>query len=409
MADSIGNSFLIIVLPLYIGSGVVTGQTFGLGVALITGIILSAFGFLSTILQPVAGYLSDRTGSRRIFIVIGLVILTVANFVYSFAESYALMLITRGVQGIGVAITIPSTVALVNELTDDGSRGNDMGVFNTFRFLGVAAGPLLAGGVIGAGPYQLAGLSITGFDAAFYVAALGSLIGAILIMVFIEDPDPEEQDAQAGSDIGITVFDHDHDTLIDPVFALGLAMFAVSIGLVLIEPLQTTINEHLDQGAQLFSVEFSAFIVSQVLLQTPVGNASDRYGRRPFILGGLVMLVPAMLAQGLVTTPIGMILTRLVQGAAAATAFAPAFALAGDIAKSGNSGTTFAVLTMAFTLGSAVGPLLAGYLVSFGYVVPFAFTALLSGLGALLVYSQVEETHATTAETAGNAQPAGQD
>ena len=33
MADSVGNSFLIIVLPLYIGSGVVTGNTFGLGAA----------------------------------------------------------------------------------------------------------------------------------------------------------------------------------------------------------------------------------------------------------------------------------------------------------------------------------------------------------------------------------------
>lgn len=53
MADSIGNSFLIIVLPLYISSGVISGQTFGLSVALVTGIILSALGFLSPILQPI--------------------------------------------------------------------------------------------------------------------------------------------------------------------------------------------------------------------------------------------------------------------------------------------------------------------------------------------------------------------
>ncbi|WP_160133307.1 MFS transporter [Halococcus salsus] len=409
MADSIGNSFLIIVLPLYIGSGVVTGQTFGLGVALVTGIILSAFGFFSTALQPIAGYLSDRTGSRRIFIVIGLLILTVANFVYSLADSYALMLVIRGLQGIGVAITIPSTVALVNEVTTDDSRGGDMGIFNTFRFVGFAAGPILAGSVVNGGPYRVVGLAMTGFEAAFYIAALGSLIGAVLIMLFVEDPHPDEQDAEAGSDLGFAVFDHDHDTLIDPVFALGLALLTVAIGIALIEPLQTDINNHLDQGAQLFSIEFSAFIVAQVFLQTPIGTASDRYGRRPFILGGLIVLVPAMLAQGLVTTPIGMIATRLVQGAAAATAFAPGFALAGDIAQGGNSGTTFSVLTMAFTLGTAIGPLLAGYLISFGYVVPFAFGAVLSALGALLVYSQVEETHATTAGTPGGGQPTSQD
>ena len=409
MADSVGNSFLIIVLPLYIGSGVVTGQTFGLGVALVTGIILSAFGFFSTILQPIAGYLSDRTGSRRIFIVAGLVTLTVANFAYSFADSYALMLVIRGLQGIGVAITIPSTVALVNEFTTDDSRGGDMGLFNTFRFVGFAAGPILAGSVINRGPYQVAGLAMTGFEAAFYIASLGSLIGAMLIMLFVEDPHPEDQDAEAGGELGFAVFDHDHDTLVDPVFALGLALLTVAIGIALIEPIQTQVNDHLGQGAQLFSIEFSAFIVAQVFLQTPIGTASDRYGRRPFILGGLVVLVPAMFAQGIVTTPLGMILTRLVQGAAAATAFAPGFALAGDIAETGNSGMTFSVLTMAFTLGTAIGPLLAGYLITLGYIVPFAFGGILSGLGALLVYSQVKETHATTAEPAGGAQPASQD
>ena len=104
-----------------------------------------------------------------------------------------------------------------------------------------------------------------------------------------------------------------------------------------------------------------------------------------------------------------MIVTRLLQGAAAATAFAPGFALAGDIAKTGNSGTTFSVLTMAFTFGTAVGPLIAGYLISFGYVVPFAFGAVLAGAGAVLVYSQVEETHATHSKAPGGGQPAGQD
>ncbi|EMA56261.1 MFS transporter [Halococcus thailandensis] len=410
MADSIGNSFLIIVLPLYIGSNVITGDAFGLGAALITGIILSAFGFLSTILQPIAGYYSDRTGSRRIFIVIGLVILAGANYVYSLAGSYTAMLAIRGLQGIGVAITIPSTVALVNELTTEASRGGDMGIFNTFRFIGFAAGPILAGSVVNGGPYYVAGIAMTGFEAAFYIAALGALIGAILIMLFVEDPDAEEQDAEAGSDLGFAIFDHDHDTLIDPVFALGLALLTVAIGIAMIEPLQTDINNHLNQGAQLFSIEFSSFIVAQVFLQTPIGAASDRYGRKPFILGGLIVLIPAMLAQGLVTTPLGMIVTRLIQGAAAATAFAPGFALAGDIADTGNSGTTFSVLTMAFTLGTAIGPLIAGYLISFGYVVPFAFGAVLSGLGAFLVYSQVEETHGITSETAGSGgQPVGQD
>jgi MFS family permease len=209
--------------------------------------------------------------------------------------------------------------------------------------------------------------------------------------------------------MGIAIFDHDYDSLIDPVFALGLALLAVAMGIALLEPLQTQINNHIGQGATMFGIEFSAFIVAQVFLQTPIGSLSDTYGRKPFIVGGLIILVPATLAQGLVVTPIGMIVTRLIQGIAAATAFAPGFALAGDIADAGNSGTTFSVITMSFTLGTAIGPLVAGYLINFGYVVPFAFGAVLAGLGALIVYSQVEETHASRTEAPSGAQPAGQD
>lgn len=159
----------------------------------------------------------------------------------------------------------------------------------------------------------------------------------------------------------------------------------------------------------LFGIEFSAFIVAQVFLQAPIGVVSDRFGHKPFIVGGLVVLVPATFAQGLVTTTLAMIATRLLQGAAAAAAFAPGFALAGGLADSGNSGTTFSVLTMAFTLGTAVGPFIVRYLVSFGCVVPFAFGAALAGLGALLVYSQAQETLTSSSKPTGGPQPTGQD
>lgn len=62
----------------------------------------------------------------------------------------------------------------------------------------------------------------------------------------------------------------------------------------------------------MFGIEFSVFIVAQVLLQTPIGAASDRYGCKPFIVGGLIILVPETLAQGFVVTSMGMIVTRLV-------------------------------------------------------------------------------------------------
>jgi MFS family permease len=83
---------------------------------------------------------------------------------------------------------------------------------------------------------------------------------------------------------------------------------------------------------------------------------------------------------------------RFVQGVAGAMVFAPALALAGDLAPEGQSGSTLSVLTMAFGFGVAAGPLAAGFLVAFGFVVPFAFGSVLAAVGAVLVWTQVEET-----------------
>jgi MFS family permease len=85
MADGIGNSFLIIVIPLYVADGVLGGPTFGLSEAMVIGIILSLFGFLNSSFQPLTGRLSDRTRRRKRFILLGLGGLALTNTAYLFA------------------------------------------------------------------------------------------------------------------------------------------------------------------------------------------------------------------------------------------------------------------------------------------------------------------------------------
>jgi MFS family permease len=46
---------------------------------------------------------------------------------------------------------------------------------------------------------------------------------------------------------------------------------------------------------------------------------------------------------------------------------------------------------MAFGFGVAAGPLLSGFLVAYGFIVPFALAAALAAIGAILVVTQVEE------------------
>jgi MFS family permease len=396
MADGIGNSFLIIVIPLYVTSGVVSGTAFGLGESMIIGLILSLFGFLNSSVQPFTGRLSDRVGKRKPFILIGLAGLAVTNIAYVFAETYVSLLVIRGLQGVSVAFIIPASIALVNELATTGDRGGNMGVYNTFRLIGFGAGPIVAGAVVSRGPYLLPGeMAVNGFDAAFSIATITATISYGMVTVLVSDP--ESTAANAGADLSIPVRDRTGPNALDPVFTLGLASLFMATAIALFATIQPQVNARLEQGATWFGLQFAAFIIAQVALQTPIGRACDRYGRRPFIVTGMALLIPTTLVQGFILSSELMFLARLCQGIAAAMVFAPSLALAGDLAGAGESGSKLSVLTMAFGYGIALGPLSSGVLVSYGFKAPFAFGAGLAVLGTILVYTQVEETLETTA------------
>jgi MFS family permease len=391
MADALGNSFLIVVLPAYIGAGgrvpvdALTGQlsVFGSDVLLVTpelliGLVLSTFGFLNSFLQPLTGRTSDRAGKRKIFILAGLALLGAASGAYALVSDYWLVLALRAVQGVGAALAIPATVALVNELGSQTTRGNNFGVYNTFRLIGFGFGPVVAGGV----------LTQFGFDAAFAVAVVGAFVSFVLVELLVDDP--EETEAEAAEDLSIAVWGE--RSLFDPVFALGVATVCMGICIALFATLEARINERLAQNAVLFGLEFGAVVIANVVFQVPIGNASDTYGRRPFIVAGFVLLIPATLAQGYAGTPVTMTLARFIQGIAVAAVFAPSLAVAGDLAREGASGSTLSILTMGFGLGTAIGPLASGFLVRFGFVTPFAVGSVLAALALVLVYSQVQET-----------------
>lgn len=390
MADAVGNSFLIVVLPLYIVSGNVRGDLFGMAEPLVTAIVLGLFGLVSSLFQPLAGRLSDRAGRRQVFVVLGLLVFTAANLSFVVAHTYVALILIRAVQGVAAALTITASIALVSELSRRQTRGENMGVYNSFRLVGFGAGPLASGALIEAGPYTLPLVGrVDGFTAAFALAAAAALLGAAMVALMVSDPEETRPSRQR---MIIRFRSRDPARTLDAIFALGLATFVMSLGFALLAPIEPEVNRRLSQGAFMFSVEFSTLIGAVALVQPFVGKASDRYGRKTFILGGLVCLVPTTLAQGLVTTPLQMILARGLQGVSAAMVFAPALALAGDLADRGQAAAQMSVLTVAFGLGISAGSLVAGYAVRFGFVTPFAVGSALAAAGALLVASQVPAT-----------------
>lgn len=390
LADSLGNSFLIVVLPLYIASKAVTGDNFGLTTSFVTGIILALFGFVSGIAQPFAGRLADKFGKRKLFVVVGLALFALANSLYIVTDTYFGLFLVRGAQGIAAAFTITACVALVSEVSENRDRGKNMGLYNSLRLIGFGAGPLISGVVIENGPFTVPIIGqISGFVAAFAIAALAPLISLAFVAIFVKDP---ENIKASNKPLKIRFKSEKKGYWLDPIFVLGIASLIMSFGFSILSPIETETNARLSQGAILFSVEFSTMVGVLIITQPIIGKLTDKYGRRSFILIGLICLAPVILAQGLVVEPWQLILTRGLQGICAAMIFAPALALAGDLAEKGNTGSQLSILTMAFGFGVSIGSLTSGYVVKFGYVIPFIIGTILAIIGAILVATQVPKT-----------------
>lgn len=395
LADSFGNALLIVVLPLYVVSPSVNGESLGLSAAVVSGAVLAAFGIFDSAVQPFAGRWSDHFGQRRPFVLAGLVLLAVTNAAFAYSTTYLSLFAVRALQGVGVGVTVTASIALINEYSTPDTRGVNFGVFNALRLVGFGLGPVVGGFLVARGPYNIVGVTLTGFTASFDVAAVAAIVGFGIVISLVRDP--AKTSTAAARDLNIRV--RDESGGLDPVFALGIGTFVVAVGIAFFATIEPAINARLGQGAETFGLQMAAFVAAFVLIQPIAGKLSDQIGRTPFVVVGLLITVPALLVQGIAVVPWEMGIARAVQGAGAAMAFGPALALAGDYATRGNDATKLSVLTMAFGLGAGVSPILAGPLADLGFDVPFAFAAFLSLVGAVIVYTQVSDADSGHSET----------
>jgi MFS family permease len=371
LADGIGNSILFVIIPLYVYQ--LPDKSFALPLPLLVGILISAYGFAVGLLQPFTGALADRLGRYKLTISAGLVVLIVAMVLYSFADRYIDLLGLRVLQGAGLALEIPSTMALMALVTQRATRGGAMGFYTTARMVGLASGPLLGGFMH----------VHFGFTWAFYSGA-AVLFLALLIVLFGVKQVPavnraREQGRSAAFDL----------SLLSPgIASAAIATFLLAASFTLMTTLENEFNSRLGINALGFSVAFSALMVGRLLFQVPVGRLSDRHGRRWFVFVGLLFLAVTTALLGEVRTLYEFVAIRFLQGIAGAAIVAPSLAYAGDVAEadaSARHGRVMSIVTTGFGFGLAFGPLLAGVLAMHSFELPFAVTGGLCLIGALMV------------------------
>jgi DHA2 family methylenomycin A resistance protein-like MFS transporter len=123
------------------------GTSLGGGVSELQWIV-SAYTIAFAAFILTAGALGDRIGATRVFMA-GFAIFTVASIACALATNAAVLIAARGVQGLGAAILVPNSLALLSHAyPDQKQRSRAVGIWAAGASLALTAGPLVGGGLI---------------------------------------------------------------------------------------------------------------------------------------------------------------------------------------------------------------------------------------------------------------------
>ena len=356
------------------------------------GILFSMFGITRSILQIPMGRLSDHVGVRRPFVEMGMLLSAVTLYLYSTAGTVGVLVSVRMAQGAAIAISTPALMALVEGITEHRSRGGSMGFFSSMRTLGWGIGPII-GGVI-ADAY--------GLTAAF---AMGAVLTVLAVgMIHLTVPEVRAAESEEPDEAEETVADGGHADLILGTFTsrqqattflgLGVAMATLMMGFAAVVAMENPILERIGGSKAGFGLVFAITTLTRFGFQFPIGIASDDYGRKPFIVGGLLVSAPLVALMGFAHSFLEFFVLRGLLGVALAGVIAPAYAVAADVTDDALSGRQMAVLMTAFSVGFAFGPVVSGAVAFKGFAVPFVLAGALTVVGTVGAWWLVDEPQA---------------
>ncbi|MGB0458735.1 MAG: MFS transporter [Porticoccaceae bacterium] len=176
------------------------------------------------------------------------------------------------------------------------------------------------------------------------------------------------------------------------VFSIASLYGFRMLGLFMVLPVMSIYFDQYQQAsAFLLGLALGIYGLTQAILQIPLGLLSDKIGRRPVILGGLLMFILGSVVAATAETAIGVVIGRALQGAGAIAS--TLMALVTDLTAEQNRTKAMASIGgsigISFAVAMILGPVVAA---NFGLAGIFWLTAALGLIGAMIVFKAIPKT-----------------
>ncbi|WP_331832772.1 MFS transporter [Pseudomonas sp. LH21] len=360
------------------------------------GLVMTLASVTALLTQTPAGALIDRTTAKRAVMAIAALLVTGSCLVLPWVTSVALVTLTQAISALAGSVFAPAIAAISLGLAGPRAFTRRMGRNETFNHAGNACSAVLAGGLA----YLFGPVAVFYLMAAMTVASLIAISRVPATAIDHDlarglDPRPPGQHAHPA---GLAVLLHNRPLLL---FAVCCALFHLANAAML--PL---VGQKLAQAnLQLATPLTSACIVAAQLVMVPMallaGARADRWGRKPLLLAGFLILPLRGVLYVMSDDPFWLVAVQLLDGIGAGLFGALFPVVVKDLTQgSGRFNVSLGALSTAFGLGAALSPGVAGLVVqSAGYDAAFLTLAGIATAALLLLWLAMPETRRPASDT----------
>jgi DHA1 family tetracycline resistance protein-like MFS transporter len=340
------------------------------------GILIASFSFMQFLFSPLLGRVSDNKG-RKPILLLSLLISLIGFTIFSFANSYLMLLLSRLIAGIATERAVAQ--AYIADVTDRQSRIKEMGKIGAALGAGFVIGPAM-GGI----------LSGYGFSIPGYAAMSLTILNIFFVISFLPEPQRNKEKTIESTIQNSGYLNGILNSLKKPLFGSTLLiLFIVTLAFSTIPVIVPLLSiEYFNFNPLELSFVFIYIGLIQIIMQGFLINPlSKRLGEQT-----LIILGPVLMALGTFLMPIFQNVTifyltnsLLAAGFGIINTSIPAF-LSKRISID-QQGSILGIAGSVASIANIPGPLIIGFVYAFaGSFIPFFISSFMLAVASLVGY-----------------------